>query len=236
MLFTYVTPVAAPITPASLTNLWAWYDASDTSTITQVGGSVSQWNDKSGNSYNMTQGTGANQPQTGSTLNGLNAISFDGSNDTMANVSAGAINNGSNTFLIVTKASSTSGNQMITYGDNGGVFRLQERSVTDVWASHGGGAALGSATRDTNAHIWVTRRNGTTLEVWKDGTLIGTNTSASSFISANLRISGYTSGGSEAFNGLIAEYATWSTNHTNSDINLIANAEATKWGTTWTNI
>lgn len=56
-----------------------WLDASDTTTITESGGSVSQWNDKSGNGYNFTQGTGANQPTTGiRTVNGLNAVDFDG--------------------------------------------------------------------------------------------------------------------------------------------------------------
>ena len=60
-----------------------WLDASDTSTITEVSGAVSQWDDKSGNGNNATQATAAAQPTTGSTtLNGLNVISNDG-NDHM---------------------------------------------------------------------------------------------------------------------------------------------------------
>jgi hypothetical protein len=56
-----------------------WLDASDTATITASSGSVSQWDDKSGNGRNVTQGTAAAQPTTGSaTLNGLNVLSFDG--------------------------------------------------------------------------------------------------------------------------------------------------------------
>jgi hypothetical protein len=56
-----------------------WLDASDTATITASLGSVSQWDDKSGNGRNVTQGTAAAQPTTGSaTQNGLNALSFDG--------------------------------------------------------------------------------------------------------------------------------------------------------------
>ena len=53
-----------------------WLDASDTSTITEVGGAVSQWDDKSGNGYDVSQATAAYQPTTGSTLNGLNVIEF----------------------------------------------------------------------------------------------------------------------------------------------------------------
>jgi len=67
--------------PSSLAPV-AWFDASDTSTITASSGAVSQWNDKSGNGYNLSQATGLNQPTTGTrTQNGLNVIDFDGSND-----------------------------------------------------------------------------------------------------------------------------------------------------------
>lgn len=65
------------INPASL-NPKAWWDASDTSTITASGGKVSQWNNK-GSLGNLTQATGALQPTTGSTTkNSLNVLDFDG--------------------------------------------------------------------------------------------------------------------------------------------------------------
>jgi len=69
-------------TPKMLGSLELWLDASDLSTITESSGAVSQWDDKSGNSNNATQGTGTNQPTTGSdTLNNKNTLTFDGSND-----------------------------------------------------------------------------------------------------------------------------------------------------------
>lgn len=56
-----------------------WLDAADTATITESGGAVSQWNDKSGNGYTFLQATAASQPKTGTrTQNGLNVIDFDG--------------------------------------------------------------------------------------------------------------------------------------------------------------
>ena len=56
-----------------------WVDALDSSTITESGGSVSQWDDKSGNEYHMTQTTGSNRPVTGfDSINGRNAIYSDG--------------------------------------------------------------------------------------------------------------------------------------------------------------
>lgn len=67
---------AALWTPAETTTL-LWLDASDTDTITESSGSVSQWDDKSGNDYHSAQGTGARQPTTGATTeNDLNVIDF----------------------------------------------------------------------------------------------------------------------------------------------------------------
>ena len=72
------TPTAA-FSPLDLSPV-LWLDASDTSTITEVGGAVSQWDDKSGNGNDVAQGTAAAQPTSGTrTLNGLNVIDFDGS-------------------------------------------------------------------------------------------------------------------------------------------------------------
>lgn len=72
----------APWTPANLANLFAWYDPSDLSTITEVSGAVSQYDDKSGNNYHLKQATAADQPSTGvNTLNGLNVITFGGGSE-----------------------------------------------------------------------------------------------------------------------------------------------------------
>jgi hypothetical protein len=85
-----------------------WLDAADTSTITASGGSVSQWNDKSGNGRNVTQATGLNQPTTGSaTQNGLNVLSFDGSNDSLVSAAFTVPNSGFSAYAVVSATSST---------------------------------------------------------------------------------------------------------------------------------
>ena len=54
-----------------------WLDAADASTITESGGAVSQWDDKSGNNLHATQTSSAARPLTNSeTINNINAISF----------------------------------------------------------------------------------------------------------------------------------------------------------------
>lgn len=71
-------------TPADITTA-LWLDASDASTVTTASGAVSQWNDKSGNARHATQGTAGNRPAyTSAGQNGLNIVTFDGSDDWLA--------------------------------------------------------------------------------------------------------------------------------------------------------
>jgi hypothetical protein len=70
-------------TPSDITTT-LWLDSSDSSTITESGGAVSTWSDKSGGGYDASQTIGSDQPLTGIELiNGLNTIKFDGINDTL---------------------------------------------------------------------------------------------------------------------------------------------------------
>jgi hypothetical protein len=62
-------------TPSVLSTL-AWYDGSDANTITLDGSNVTQWSDKSGNGYDLSQGTVNDQPTYGGTINGLGAVEF----------------------------------------------------------------------------------------------------------------------------------------------------------------
>lgn len=75
---------SSTLDPKSISGLSVWFDASDSSTITLNGSAVSQWNDKSGNGYNASQITANNQPAyTSNARNGLAAVTFDGSNDSL---------------------------------------------------------------------------------------------------------------------------------------------------------
>lgn len=72
-------PAVTGFSPTNISDLIAWYDASDTTTITESGGDVSQWDDKSGNGNHLTQGSSTEQPGTGNnTQNGLNVLDHDG--------------------------------------------------------------------------------------------------------------------------------------------------------------
>ena len=87
--------------PNTIENNSLWIDAQDQTTITSAASDVSQIDDKSGNSNNSVQAVAANQPTTGTeNLNGLNAITFNGTTDLMT--VADFINNDENhtAFLV----------------------------------------------------------------------------------------------------------------------------------------
>lgn len=76
-----ITPRFTQWTPALISTA-LWLDAADASTVTTVSGAVSQWNDKSGNGRNATQGSAISRPTVlTASQNGQNVLSFDGSND-----------------------------------------------------------------------------------------------------------------------------------------------------------
>lgn len=114
-------------TPALLLNTFnlAWYDANDASTITIATG-VSQWNDKSGNARNLTQGTGGSQPTYDAvnkkvTFNGSSQYLFNSSPFMYANnqIAIYAVVNvtGVNGATLIGEGSSASGNPVYQFGN-----------------------------------------------------------------------------------------------------------------------
>lgn len=71
---------SAGFDPRTIGTMLAWYDFSDSSTLTMVSGLVSEIRNKSGTAPTLSQGTEANRPSL-STIGGRQAALFDGSND-----------------------------------------------------------------------------------------------------------------------------------------------------------
>ena len=95
------------LTPLSVEGLVAWYDG-ELSPITSSGGSVSQWNDISGNENHAFQSLGSSQPTTSATtLNGKNVIDFDGSEVLEMPSALYSIPDGPNTIFVVVKTNTT---------------------------------------------------------------------------------------------------------------------------------
>ena len=214
-------------TPASTTTA-AWFDASDASTITESGGAVSQWNDKSGNSYNLAQGTGAAQPVTGSsTINSLNAMAW-----TTAKFMSSATPAGANWQDVYVVAKWTGAGTFSTYN---GLFTGSNNSGTDGgigWIGH-----TGSVNSYTGTKWWDNLYlNGTS----STGAAV-LPTMASDFVvdfSANspISVTGMTVGRDRTYSGrgwegLIGEVIAFNSKLSTADRQKTEGYLAWKWGT-----
>jgi hypothetical protein len=212
-----------------------WLDAADTSTITESSGSVSQWNDKSGNGYNVTQGTGLNQPTTGSaTINGLNVISFDGSNDRM---SSAAVPSSSRPHSYVIVAKENSGQTAIKSMINTvGFTATQEMafffrtisSVRRLQSYVNGGFSSSISITSTNTNILYLKLDGATSEIGFNNQSVvmnvgGTTRRAGFLIGAN------DTGTGEYFAGQMAEVFYFNNALTENQKRVLFAYLANKW-------
>jgi len=143
-------------TPAELSDLDAWYDASDETTITDTGGLVDGLEDKSPNGYDLI-GSSTARPVTGSTtINSLNVIDFDGVNDVLKTAREDPDNfDNFAVFIVVKKA---------TFGTDSSysLFTLRSEYANRV-SMH-----LESYAEDRQSFICNNASNKTVLEVFND--------------------------------------------------------------------
>ena len=178
----YINPytfAAAPWTPAQITTE-LWFDAADSSTITTAGGSVSAWNDKSGNARNATQATSANQPTHSTTgFNGLPGVTFDGTNDTMIH---GLNTGGPFSLVAVYKTGSLQGTYrgiMAAGPNNSSGNMLLMRNFGGKIGSYGSSdidSTVSYATGQTVMVIVEDDNTGGTKTFWINGSSSGTYT------------------------------------------------------------
>jgi hypothetical protein len=175
--------------PNSISGCSLWLDANDPTTITMATG-VSQWNDKSGNGYNLTQGTGGSQPtRTGNYLNFLSNYYL--------NLPAAAINNASTFSLFLIFNPIASINWIIQKQTNG-VSTMNMLSMTNYWQNNTGSTAYvywtswanpgpfansGTALALSTVQLLELVFDGTTLTIYRNGTVL--STTAGSFAIPN---------------------------------------------------
>lgn len=130
----YITPV-----PLTVPGCVGWMDAADLTTITSSGGAVSNVRNKANVQNPFAQGTGSSQPTTGSaTIGGLNAFSFDGSNDALVVTASAAINN---------------------------IFANGGTAVSVANVSGMGGLSFGRLFDKTNMQVYVSGLSGSTCKL-----------------------------------------------------------------------
>ena len=215
-------------------DLMLWLDASDTSTITESSGSVSNWADKSSNGYNFPQSTGGLQPQTEvDTQNSLNVLTFNGSKE--LNWDAGFVDtfNGSSTMFVVSKRDVDSGSQGLMSSENNKLVLFYAAPAGEIdFRSNNAVAASVTATSvtTTNYNVIRSRRSGTTQAVAVNGGAEFTNTNGSDITGVTDGLIGATDGGSNKLTGKIAEIIVYGRSLTATEITNVENYLSNKWG------
>ena len=197
------------LTPASISGLFAWYDATDTSTLTMVANAVSQWNDKSGNGYNVTQGTGSKQPTyTTNQQNGLATLVFDGGDTLVMPSGVYAFANGNQTLFCVAKRNTEAGtvNRLMSMNSGGAAnFRLilgySSVAASIQYGCNGTGTIASKAgATNTNYQIILGGLSSTTQSITFNNNTKSTGTGAaqvvdSAYIGSNTDTDRYLTGG-----------------------------------------
>ena len=164
-------------TPLELPNLWGWWDASYSGSITASGGKVSQWNDLSVNFRELTQGTSVNQPSTGAdTINSRNVLSFDPSTDIQtlqsATTAASPFSSGFSVIFVFEKTgAATSFDAAVNISSSNAALSLMD--AYDGTRAHGSSTDTGwYDLSTTGVHLisWIGRPDSpyTTTE-WRNG-------------------------------------------------------------------
>ena len=247
-----------PFVPSDIANLKAWYDASDTATITVSGTAVTQWNDKSANAYNLTQGTNSYRPQSGTrTLNGKNVLDYNGNNLlqaatasdwTFMNNSTGCTvfmamfidNVATNMYMIDTTGGTSGNNGVDIYRASGQLSGIITRGVNGTYVCIAD--TQGALTANT-AKYWYNKLKADASPV--SGRSLGSvNNSAESGNNAEtgvlntgsptfpLRVGHWNSNAAlgEGVDGAICEVIIYSGAVSAGDITTINSYLATKWG------
>jgi hypothetical protein len=186
--------VSDAFSPSSITSMQLWLDAADADTLTTSGGFASQWRDKSGQAYTLTQATSSNQPvYTASTLTFNNNRHF--------NVPQAAINNTSTycyffafnpistiNWITAKQHDGVNSYNMISMTNYTGPGGLKVAGTSQVLYVHtqntGTLASSGIAVSTATQQIITMGYDGSTIKIFKNGTQL--SETAGTFTIANV--------------------------------------------------
>jgi hypothetical protein len=200
----------AAFTPASISGLYAWYDASQI--VGKVDGdAISQWDDLSGNARHLLQATGSKQPlYKAAVQNGKPVVRFDGVDDDLTAALAATLAQPF-TIVVVGRASTgTSTNENFTASPSGNVFVAGRTGGGGVYSIQGGTPFTQiSAGRKENAFKLITAIfNGATSEIHVNGATTAGSLGTTGYATP-LRV-GSLGGTTEFLNGDVAELIVYS--------------------------
>lgn len=225
--------------PLLIPNLALWLDASDSSTITLDGSSnIEQLRDKSGNSRHANQGVALRRPSV-SAINGVQAASFDATDDFMTVLNGSWADLPSYSIYGIVRPTNTGATYRAWVGKENSAadrkfFLGNNISVGLLYSS---AAAVDSINIDTGSVytngvgvlISAHKNGNTNARAFVNGTLLSTDAAVTTGVSpADIYIGAGAAGG-YLWPGQIGEFLIYADNHDDTTRGLIQNYLAEKW-------
>lgn len=231
--------VKSGFSPADIANLQLWLDAGDETTITDIAGVVSQWDDKSGNNNHAVQVDTTKRPITNSVnINSNNAIDFDGVNDFM---SFPAISRASGyTAFVVSRLDNMGSSPKTLISGVQGSFdlRYDNAPIEFQIVRTNESVILGStSTPLINTNYLISARSdvaGNNIQV--NGVTDASNSIDPNYSADITEIGSQFNGTQFFFNGRIGEILVYTGTLSSAEMNLVGNYLSNKWGIAWANI
>lgn len=234
-----VTPTASFSPPATL---HVWYDAALGSTITESGGVVSAIDDRSANALHLSQATAGSRP-TLSTINSVDALIFDGTDDVLFGATSGSQADFAFTFFMVVEPQDfLAAQEAFSFANNSSTGSEQSFGVTTTpnWRvtrrGSGGSSARPVAGTPTAApHIFRATCPGTTVTMAVDGAVIvsGAGLNVNTVTWNRISLGGYfTTSLVNPYKGKIGEVLYFTSVLSGPDIAAVEAYLADKWGIT----
>lgn len=153
-----LTPLAPTVaatsafSPADLSPA-AWWDASDTGTVTTSSGAVTDWTDKSGNGWHLAQATSGRRPDyISSAINGLHAIQWPSTDNPRSLDSASGSLTVKEVYVVLECSTSS-------FSNYEGIFASRNNSLSETI----GGQSSGNGLQVTDLPAYVNGNNSTDL-------------------------------------------------------------------------
>ena len=218
--------------PTSISGLQLWLDADDSSTITLNGSTVSQWNDKSGNDYHVSQATASSQPTyTASALNSKSVVRFDG-NDELTSLDTVVGGSTNRTVFVVFNSTGGSIQYGVTLGDSTSIGQSFSVSREIGVRVNSGYRTWTTAVDSTHAIVTIVLDGTSTTDLlaWKNGSSLTVDLTSSRTINtaAGFIIGNGSSGGN--LTGDVAEIIVYNSALSTSDRQSVESYLSTKWG------
>lgn len=219
----------------------AWWDASQITGLADAA-SVSSWADLSGNGYNWTQSTGADQPTyykttAGKLVNGLPAVWFNGSTDKLQNT--GPTYGTANTYFIVCSGATGSSEYITGTSDTQGggpafIFGFVANELEYYNDTVGGGGTdrqtFGSPASATFAACWAQTDTVNLAGYYQSGSSVFSITPVNGDSTIFNKWWGAAQGTSNFYNGAICEGIVYASQLNSTQIDSVLTYLTTKWG------